>query len=198
MELTFSALMALLRETLRDPRSGAQRVMAVNMPDAARWQALALVVVLSVLLVQLAIALVPGGDPEMAGPAAGGAFRMGIVQGVALLLTVVAVHYVGRAFGGTGMFRDALILLAWLQFVTLCFQVMQIISMLIFPPLSSLVAIASVAVFLWLLVSFIQTLHGFESRGKVLLGIVLSFFGLAFVLSLVLAMLGISVPGAVE
>ncbi|MFC7703535.1 Yip1 family protein [Plastorhodobacter daqingensis] len=192
MELSFSALGALLRETLRDPQAAARRVMAVDLPDGARWQALALVVVLSVLLVQVAMMLTAG--PEVMG----GVWRSALLQGGVLVVTVLAVHHIGRGFGGTGTLRDAVILVAWLQFVTLCFQVAQIFVLLIAPPLASLVAIASIAVFLWLLVSFVQALHGFRSRGLVLLGLVVSFFALAFALSLVLAVLGFEVPGGFD
>ncbi len=190
MELSFPALMALLRETLRDPHAAARRVMGTPLPDGARWQALLLVVVLSVILLQLAVML--------SGGQTGGVMMSGLLQGAVLVGTVLAVHYIGRAFGGSGTFPDALILMAWLQFVTLCFQVAQIVTLLIVPPLAGLVAIASVVVFLWLLVSFIQALHGFRSRVMVLFGLLASFFALAFALSFVLALLGVSVPGAFD
>jgi hypothetical protein len=192
MDTSLSALTALLRETLADPRGAARRILAVELPDAVRWQALLLVVVLSVLLVQIALLLSPGGAAME--PMGGAPLQAGLLQGAALVMMVTAVHFVGRALGGTGEFGQALTVVTWLQFVTLCFQVLQIVTLLLLPPLAGLVALASLAVFLWLLVSFVQELHGFRSRGLVFLMILMSFFAIAFMLSILLAIFGVSVP----
>jgi hypothetical protein len=192
MDTSLSALAGLLRETLTDPRAAARRILAVDLPDLVRWQALLLVVVLSVLLVQVALLLSPGG--AAVGPMGGAPLQAGLLQGVALVMMVAAVHFVGRAMGGTGDFGQALTVVTWLQFVTLCFQLLQIAALVLLPPLAGLVALASLAVFLWLLVGFVQELHGFRSRGLVFLMILMSFFAIAFVLSILLAILGVSVP----
>ncbi len=192
MDTSLSTLTALLRETLSDPRSAARRVIAIDMPDAARWQALLLVVVLSVILVQVALMISPGGAAM--GPMGAAPVQAGLLQGVALVMMVAAVHFIGRAMGGSGSFGQALIVIVWLQFVTLCFQILQIVTLIIVPPLAGVVALASLAVFLWLLVSFVQELHGFRSRALVFVMILMSFFAIAFVLSIALAMLGFSVP----
>ncbi len=192
MDTSLSALAALLRETLSNPRSAARRVMSIDMPDAARWQALLLVVVLSVILVQIALLLSPGGAAT--GPMGAAPIQAGMLQGAALIMMVGAVHFIGRAMGGAGSFGQALIVIVWLQFVTLCFQLVQILTLIILPSLAGLVALASLVVFLWLLVGFVQELHGFRSRAMVFVMILMSFFAIAFVLSIVLAILGFSVP----
>ncbi|MFD1912185.1 YIP1 family protein [Halodurantibacterium flavum] len=193
MELSLSGVIGLLRATLADPQTTARQLIAMPLPMAARWQALILVVVLSVLLLQLALFIAGG-----VAAAGEGMVQSALLQGGVLVVTVFAIHRIGRAFGGTGDLGGALILMAWLQFVTLCFQAVQIVTLLLVPPMASIVAIVSVAVFLWLLVTFVQVLHGFRSRLMVMFGLVGSFFALAFALSFILVLLGIPIPGGFD
>ena len=50
--------------------------------------------------------------------------------------------------------------------------------------------------FFWLLTNFVAELHGFGSLVQVFLMIILSIISIAFVLSVVLSIIGIAVPGA--
>lgn len=182
---------ALLRETLSQPRAAARRVLALNLPMQSRWQALALVIVLSVLFGQVSIALMGGaGAGFMASP-----LLSGVVQGGLLLATVFAVHFVGRAFGGRGSFADALVLTAWLQFIMVVVQVLQLLTMVVLPPFAPLLGIIGMVLFLWLLTNFVAELHGFASHGKVFAAILATGFALAFVASLVLVPMGFVPPG---
>jgi len=190
MELSPSTLVGLLRETLTDPKSAAARIMAIPLPMSARWQALLLVVVLSVLFGQISVMLMVGaGLPSP--------LQAGIVQGGALLIMVFAAHVVGRMMGGRGQFEEALILVAWLQAVMVALQVAQVVALLVVPALSSLIGVLGMALFLWLLTNFVSVLHGFASLGKVFGGILLTLFGIAMVLAIVMQMLGIAPPGMV-
>ena len=108
---------------LRPYLGEARRVMALPLPRAARWQALALVIVLSMLFGQVAVLLMAGQGPD--------ALMVGMIQGAVLLMLVYGVHMVGRVLGGRGAFEDALILIAWLQGVMVAVQVAQIVALLI-------------------------------------------------------------------
>jgi len=186
MDTTASALMGLLRLTLSDPRAAARRVMALPLPRAARWQALALVIVLSMLFGQVAVLLMAGQGPD--------ALMVGMIQGAVLLMLVYGVHMVGRVLGGRGAFEDALILIAWLQGVMVAVQVAQIVALLILPPLTGLLGFLGMALFLWLLTNFVAELHRFTSLGKVFGMILLTLFGVAIVAAILLQMLGIQPP----
>jgi len=107
----------------------------------------------------------------------------------------VAVQGIGRLAGGSGTFPDTLLLLAWLQFVMIAVQIVQLLVLLLVPPLFGFVTMASLAIFMWLLVNFTMALHGFTSALKVTVGIVFAFFGLAVVLAIVLAILGLGPQG---
>jgi hypothetical protein len=117
-----------------------------------------------------------------------------MLQSTLLLGMVVAVQGVGRAMGGKGSFPDTLLLIAWLQFVMLVFQVIQTLSIVLAPPLFSLIAIASVVVFMWLLTRFIMVLHGFQSAPKVFVSIILTVFGLSMLFAIIIGLFGFG-PG---
>lgn len=187
MDTSLSALAGLIRDTIANPQDAAWLVMRANLPMAARWQALALVIVLSALLGQISVLLMA---PDATAPA--GPIQAGLIQTIALLLTVVGAHVIGRMMGGHGEFADALVLVAWLQGVMVAAQALQLVTLLIMPPVSVLIGVLSMVLFLWLLTNFVAVLHGFASLGKVFGGIVLSAFALAVVLVIVLNILGIS------
>lgn len=184
MDLTLANLSAMVRETLTRPRDAAARLLALNVPDDARWLGFVIVVVLSVILGQVSVLAM--GE----GAFGGGMLFMAMFQTSITLGMVVAVQGIGRMFGGTGTFPDTLLLIAWLQFVMLVFQVAQVIALVLVPPLFGLIAIAALVVFLHVLTQFVRVLHGFESSIKVFVGIVFSFFAFAMAMAIVLSVLG--------
>lgn len=189
MDLTFATVTALMRETLTAPRATAARIMAMNPPDDARWLGFVIVVVLSVLVGQLSILVLGEGG------FGGSMIFMAVFQTMILLGLVVAVQGIGRLAGGKGTFPDALLLLAWLQFVMIAVQILQLAAMVLVPPLFGFATMLALAVFMWLLVNFTMALHGFTSAVKVVVGTVFSFFGLAVVLAIVLSVLGLGPQG---
>ncbi|MGP9791972.1 YIP1 family protein [Roseinatronobacter sp. NSM] len=192
MQLNAAAISALVRLTLTRPREAAARLIALDVPDDARWLGFVIVVVLSVLLGQASVLLMEDGEGM-----GGGLLFMAMVQTSMLLGMVVAVQGVGRALGGTGSFPDTLLLLAWLQFVMLVVQFVQIVALLLVPPLFGVITLLALVVFMWLLTNFVLVLHGFTSGVKVFAGIILSFFGVVMVLAFLLTMLGFGPGGAV-
>ena len=89
---------------------------------------------------------------------------------------------------GSALFTH-LLLMAWLQFILLCLQVLQLVTQVLLPPLSELLGLVGLALFFWLLTNFIAELHGFGSLVKtfvaVLICLVLAAFLLAFVVALI-------------
>ncbi|TYB91052.1 Yip1 family protein [Oceaniovalibus sp. ACAM 378] len=193
--MNLSVLLPMAVETVRDPRTVADRLMGLNLSREILWQALALVVVVSILLAEVGNILLT----SMSGMSAPAFFvsplRMGLIQLSLLVLVVFAVFWFGRACGGTGRFQDGLVLVVWLQFMMVCLQVLQTLAILVFPALAWIIGIFGLVLFLWLLTNFIAIAHGFKSHAKVFLMIVASSFGFAFGLSLILALIGVSVPG---
>ena len=195
MDTSFGALMGLVRESIVDPRAGASRIIRARVPMSARWIAMALVVVLSVLLGQVTLGLMLGPTGMMGGMLGGPASSI-VLQGGVLLIMVMAVHNVGRWMGGGGSFPDALLLVVVVQGVMVMIQLVQIAALLLLPPLSGIVSMVGFGVFLWVLTGFVAELHGFRSLLSVFGMILVTAFGLAFLLAMVLAMMGVTPPGA--
>ncbi len=188
MDLNLATVSALVRLSLSRPREAAARIVALNVPDDARWLGFVIVVVLSVLVGQVSVLLM--GDDGFQG----GMLFMAMFQTMLLLGMVVAVQGVGRALGGKGSFPDTLLLVAWLQFVMLVFQLLQIVSLLLVPALFGMITIISLVFFMFMLTNFVMALHGFTSPVKVFVGIIFSFFAIALVLAILLGIMGIG-PG---
>lgn len=196
MTLDLTSLLRLAWDSVRTPRDGAQVVMAVQMPRAARWEALLLVVVVSVILGQISIYLLPGPTGPVFGPFLANPVMAGIVQMSLTVIMVFAVYWIGAAMGGRGDFGDAILLIAWMQFIMICLQFVQFAAMILLPPLASLIGVVGFVLFFWLLTNFVAELHGFASLGKVFLMVIVSMLGVAFGLSVLLSIIGITIPGA--
>ncbi|KKM72475.1 hypothetical protein LCGC14_1420190 [marine sediment metagenome] len=192
--LSLPTLLPLVGDTLRAPRETFARLLALDLPRGALWQALILVVILSVLLAEganLLISPMSGGPGHMviASPAV-----FGILQLSLLVVMVFAIYWIGKAAGGQGSFAGGILLVAWLQFVMVCLQALQSVAILVMPPLAWLIGVGGLVLFLWLLTNFIAELHGFASLGRVFAMILFSMLGFALGLSFLLTLIGVSVP----
>lgn len=185
-------LLGMVMRTLQSPREGAHEVLAIGVPREAIWIIIAIVVVISAFMGQL-VGLLAGGDQTLGG-IFGSPLVSGILQLLAILLTIGAVYGIGRAMGGTGSLVDAAILVSWLQFVMICVQVVQVVALVIVPPLAGLIFLAALGLFLWILTEFVAVLHEFKSRAQVFIMIVVSAFTIAFLASIVLTILGLGIP----
>ncbi|TVP70628.1 MAG: YIP1 family protein [Rhodobacteraceae bacterium] len=190
MDLNVATISALLRVTFTRPQDAAASLLRSNLPDDARWLGFVIVVLLSVILGYGSLALLEG-EATFAGSLMG----VAIMQTMLLLGMVVAVQGIGRACGGHGTFPDTLLLMAWLQFAMLAFQLGQIAVAVILPQLFGLIVIVSVVAFFWLLVNFISVLHGFSSALKVFVGIIFTLFGLSLIMAVILGMFGVAAMG---
>ncbi len=195
MTLNLPSLLQLAWTTVRTPRDGARVIKSVVLPRSARWEVLFLIVVISVFLAQISTYLITGQATIVMGPFLANPIMACIIQMSLLIIMVFAIYWIGHAMGGTGSFEDAILLVAWMQFVMVCLQVIQTVSLVLLPPLATLIGIAGLGLFFWLLTNFIAELHGFTSLGRVFLMVIASLFGIAFGLSLILSLIGISVPG---
>ncbi|RMH43612.1 MAG: YIP1 family protein, partial [Alphaproteobacteria bacterium] len=181
-------LPGLVRTTFTDPASAARQILSLRLPRRALALGLAFVVVASTILTYLQ-GLILGLDGGMM-PFARSPLVLAMAQGGMLLLVVHAVHRVGAGLGGHGDFEGALAAVTWVEFVLLLVQLAQTVLLLVIPPVGGIVGMASIVVFLWLLTVFTAELHGFASRWRVFLGIVLTggamLLAMSFVLGLVL------------
>ena len=186
MAMTKDDLVQTARLTLTDPRQGARVVMGWPLTLAELWAVLALMAVLSALLAEVLVGTTPEGvDPAMAALLAS-PVRFAALQFVGLGLLTGLLFALGRPFGGTGRFREALALVGWLQTILLALQIAQIVAILVLPFLALLIVVASVVATLWLLTNFTAELHGFRSLFLTLIGIIAAFMALIVAMSIAL------------
>lgn len=193
MELTPAFLLQMMRATLLDPKAGAAAVLRLGFAPIVGWMALLLMAVASTLLTHISFAMMPPEAQEFWAAAMGSPVRTAIFQWVILLLSVHAIHKIGRWRGGKGSLEGAVLLVAWLQFILLCLQVVQLLAQAVAPPLADMLSLLGLALFLWLLTNFTAVLHGFQSRMVVFLGILLTLFAASFILAIVFTLL-VGVP----
>ncbi|MCY4180687.1 MAG: YIP1 family protein [Litoreibacter sp.] len=130
----------LMKLTVVDPKSGAERMLSIEMSRQAIWTLLAVVVALSVIGAWIMNGLLPStGQPDvmslqfMSSP-----LMFALVMWGLLVMTVFCTHYVGRMFGGVGHFADSLKLVTWLQAILLVAQVAQLVLAIVSPPIAAL------------------------------------------------------------
>jgi len=195
--MTSEAFWSLVRQTLFEPREAAQTLMAMRLPQAVLWQALALMSVLYTILYSLSLRLSPPADPsQMLIPAL---MEAPLVLAAALFgglaLTVIALRAIGQAIGGTAETADVLVLITWLQVLRLMVQAGIIVLALGSPPLAGLAAIVVAVWGLYIFTNFVDAAHGFDNRFKAFGAIVLSVIAMVMGLSAVLSLAGIVMTG---
>ncbi len=186
----------LARETLVNPRLGARRILDMNLPQRSLWELLVLTAVLTDLVLVAGLAIDPATAWVLRDASLPGPLVLALLQFAALALMAGAIHTVGRIFGGKGVWPGALALVAWIQLILFGLQLVQIVLFVLIPPLGDLMGLVSMAVLIWLLIPFVAELHGFKRLGLVFLVVVLSFLTFGLVLSYLLAMMGLMLPGA--
>lgn len=196
MTVSLTPLIRMARDTVSDPREGARRVLAMRVPEGILWQALLLVVVLSVLLTSVGELIVPAPmDPLFPVFAANPLFTA-VVQGGLLVVMVYAIHFIGRGLGGRGDFAGALALTVWLQCIMMLLQVAQTLCLILLPPVAGLIGLFGIGLFFWLLSHFVAVLHGYGSVLRTFFGILAWMVGIIFAISLLMSLLGITLQGA--
>ncbi len=192
---SLGGLVRLALRTIREPRATFADLRALNLPRDALWQAMVLVVVVSVLLAEAVNLLLAAIMPATtAGMPILGPFAFGGIQLAMLVLSVVLIDRIGRLMGGRGDLEGAILAVTWLQFIMICLQVVQSAALVIFPFGAALIVLLGIALFLYLLTAFVAELHGFPSMGRTFAMILFVFMGVALGLSFLLSLSGVTVP----
>ena len=175
------------RLSLEDPRKGMRAVLDLGVPVPARTFGLLLMAVGSAVLTHIGFLLLPVSDDPLLAYLMASPFRTAVVQWLALAASVVLIARIGRARGGVGSFADALLVVVWLQLLMLAVQVVQIVALVVIPPVAAMINIAGLGLFFWLLTNFIAELHGFTALRAVFGAVVVTIVCVAFLMVIVLA-----------
>ena len=189
--MTALSVPALIRATLADPGDGVRRIQSLGLSAQARWLAFAIVAIVTVLPTEALLAAVPADKLTPWEQAMRRPFVAVAAQAVTMILASGAITVIGRWFGGRARFADAILAIAWVQFIMFMFQITQFALLALMPPIGVLFGLVSLGVFLWLLVGTTAALNGFTNRLLVLLGVVATGLVIAFGLGIVAVMLGV-------
>lgn len=182
----------LLKLTLSDPRAGARAVAEIDVSREVLWGALTVIVALSVIGARIMSYMTPISQEQALGMEfVSSPIMFALVMWGLLVLTVFSMHYIGRACGGVGHFNTSLKLVIWLQTILLLAQGVQIVFGAVSLLVAGLLGLGFSLYSIWLFVNFVAVAHGFENRGTVLMGVVLSLLGVVFGLSLLIALIAI-------
>ena len=182
------SLLALIRDSVATPQAMAERLLRLRLPLGRVLEAVALVSVLDALLV----GTLGGGSfavPMMDGSALTvGPLAYAALLAASLVLSAAAVQVAGQMLGGRGRLTESLLVIAWLEVVALADRLVQVLVLLLLPPLAGVVGLAGLAVLLWCLVHFVRVLHGFPGFGRTVGTLLLALLGIVIGLSMILGL----------
>jgi len=189
-------MIELMRMTVRDPQAGFRTLQAKPWGPGDRWALIFATAAASAILSWLGAALM-GGTEEggVLGLLSASPISMASVQVVSAAFGAYLLAEVGRIFGGTGRFLDALLAVGWIEAIMVALQTIQLAVTVILPPLGALVGIASLLLAAYLMVALTMAVHGFRNPLMVVMGILGTVMLTSFLLSILAATLGI-LPGA--
>lgn len=165
----------------------ARRILALNLPLNTAALALVIVALLTALVAAVvSIMAARMGVADVMGAQFSPLQWVGM-QTLGLFLAAAVMAYVGRWFGGYGTLPQAIALLAWAEFIILNVQIVQVMLLVILPPLSALLALVGLVLTFYLVSHFIAEMHEFSSAIKVFFGILATGFALIMALAVLLA-----------
>lgn len=104
------ALFSIARQTYREPREAAVRLLSLGLPREAIWPSFALIVLVSVVLGGLGDLLLPVPPTAIMSY-----FAMTVLLGVVFLSYALAVWRIGSAMGGKGSMEESLVVGVFFQ-----------------------------------------------------------------------------------
>ena len=109
--MTLAAHIVTLAElTLQDPRRATRALLASGVPLPARTLGLLFVAVVSALLMSIQIGSEADPVDPMVAMLTASPFRAAVLQWLALALSALMIHGIGRACGGKGSLPDAILI----------------------------------------------------------------------------------------
>jgi hypothetical protein len=198
MRADLESLAHLIMQSFLQPTVAARRITGTDWPRAALWQGLVAVTALSIL----SLTLMPGPMPDIVLLPTGGPtmtlrpFASAMVLGAMLTITVFTLFYTGQALGGQGDFAGAIAMVAWLELLAI---VLRVIGILVQAALGQgafdVVSVLGFAALIWITVTFLAALHGFDGFGRAILTLVLALIGIGGGLTIIVGAINLLAGG---
>lgn len=191
----------LVRDTLRDPKETATRIMAWNLDRGTLYMALIAVASVNAFLASAPVILNPGGVDEVMRAAMPilalleRPIMFFVIVAGTLIIMIQALFWAGRAMGGTGEMTEMMALIVWLQALRAVAQVIILLLSLVVPALGGLAALGLQLVAFWLFLHFISAALRFDSLFRAFGLLIAVAAGLFVGLMVILTLMGVSAGG---
>lgn len=185
-------LIQLAIKTLREPKRCLRIVLDIVITMPELMQATALVVLLSMILPIISLMLQPIEVQQAMSAFSSNPIPIFILQVFIILGSAGLITTFGKMFQGYGTFKETLTAMVWLQFVLLGVQILQLLVSIIAPGFNAAFFLGSVLMMIYLTISFIMEIHGFNNLAAVTISFFGCFFALIIALSILLALFGIT------
>lgn len=190
-------MIELMRLTIRNPMDGWRALNTRSWGAGDRWALVFATAAVSAIVSWLGGVLLPvaaGQEAGLLGALAATPVSMAGVQAMSAALGAFLLAEVGRIFGGSGRFSDALLAVGWVEAIMVVLQIVQLLLTVILPLLGAVVGIATLLLAAYLMVGMTMAVHGFRNPLLVVMGILGTVMVTSFLLSVLAATLGI-LPG---
>ncbi|GGH24193.1 Yip1 domain-containing protein [Cribrihabitans marinus] len=188
---------ALAVLTVKDPAEAARRVLALNLPAEVCWLGLALAVVLDTLLYIVSNMALPPVESPFYGLIAT-PVGYGAVVGGGLVVTIIAIHRVGRVFGGEGGFGEILSLMVWLQLLSVVAQAAVFVLVLVVPLLAMILSFAATFLGIYIFLHFVDQAHRLGSLWRAAGVLVAAVLAISLAFMILLSLIGAPLSGTLQ
>ncbi len=194
MNNDISFVFQLILESFTQPRKVAEYLISRKLSRNSNWLILGLVAVLSALVLSAVSAVTPA--PPDVQTLSLSPWIAAVFVGVVMLTLVFALFYVGQWMGGTGSLDDTILIISWHQGITVAFQIAQLALVLLSPSLGAIANLIGIIFLFYVLLQFIDVLHGFGSLAKAFGTFAVAMVCMMLGMAVLMSMLGFSALGA--
>ncbi|MBO9408359.1 YIP1 family protein [Shimia sp. R9_1] len=180
-------LSALFWLTIRDPAEAALAIMSRPVARQIGWMILFLGILLNVFAHFLTLAIFPAPE-EFATPLLNAPFLYAFAMGGGLIVLIFAFFWGGRAIGGRGRFDDLLLAMGWLQYMRFVVQMFVLILMVLLPNFALLLSLGVGLYSIWIVLHFVNVIHGIGSLGKTFVLLLFTSLGLVLGMTMLLSL----------
>ncbi|MCH2164104.1 MAG: YIP1 family protein [Marinovum sp.] len=196
IDWTLPSILEMAWRSVTEPKRVAADLIEADLPESVLWPGLILVVLIATIISGVINLLSPA-----TGPLAEFVFSpfvSAFLSFAGLAIVIFALHWTGQMFRGVGRLNDMILIITWAQFVLFIGQMALVVTVLILPVLGVLGFFAYFAAAIWMMVAFVDAVHGFDNLAKALGVILVALVGVAFGVAILFSIVDFSAGGIVS